>query len=297
MDRFRAWYRAPEREILRREVAWFGRWLRRPWIAVWLAVYVALMCGWILITRAVARDPSGAWFAGSIFGLFATTATLVNLALWIRLIHARTLVPFSPGRRRDLLLTPLGAADLWPGLLTAPALFAALIAATGGVVGVVGVTLNAIAGTRNFTVIVRAGATGAGTLGSWVYSFPIQLAISVGSAGVGLLLKIAAGAFAAWQSLPNQSTETRIFLRVALAYVACYAPATVFSWVLMFGTVATVGASPPPMLAEIAGVIGILSVPIVSGAIAFVILLFSWRGLIHPKTWEKIRACGEMPGV
>ncbi len=119
------WYHRPEQELLRRELAWFVRWIRRPmpflvFLALFLAIFLfRLNNHYALKVAASGKYPpsSLSWWIAYILGLGEALAVFMLLGF---LLRRRTLAIFAKGRLVDLVLSDLGPKELWPALLVSP---------------------------------------------------------------------------------------------------------------------------------------------------------------------------------
>ncbi len=133
MKRLRRWYRSPEKEFLRREVAWTRRWMLRGWplvgllvITIWAPMYLR----WAMKSAStmVNMPPSSAAIH---IGISVAAYVVPELAIvwfgWFVLMKRRALSPVAPGRREELLVTPLDFSRYVPALLTAPLLWLTIV--------------------------------------------------------------------------------------------------------------------------------------------------------------------------
>lgn len=116
MRRLKDWYCAPGQFILRGEIRWFGRWLRRPGAWLWLGGYAILVLLPFSLFYRVSGSPL--LFSYLYSGLFLA----YRLALWLHLYQLRTLEALAPHRLAAVLAAPVEPKSIWPGLLAAPAL-------------------------------------------------------------------------------------------------------------------------------------------------------------------------------
>ena len=133
MERLRRWYRSPENEPLRREVAWSRGWMLRGWplvglliITIWAPMYLRLVTR--LAPTMVSQPPSTAAIH---IGISTAAYIVPELAIvwlgWFVLMKRRALLPMAPGRREELLVTPLDFSRYVPALLTAPLLWLTIV--------------------------------------------------------------------------------------------------------------------------------------------------------------------------
>lgn len=119
LEKWRDWYRHRDQEFLRREVDWTLRWFLRPRGLIWFVLGLLIV---VLPSLFLSTDPtlvlqsprSGIVLLVSFFYL------LQVYSLWLSHVQKRAIAPLQKERFRDLFLTNVRPADLWPGLLAAP---------------------------------------------------------------------------------------------------------------------------------------------------------------------------------
>lgn len=132
------WWRAPEREVLRREMQWTTRAMRRPGRLLLLAFFAsfAFAQGYFLfVSEALGRRTrhSDAQEIFLITMFCWPVVAAIFFASWVWLLDRRALAPFARERLRDLVMTPLRASELWPAFLLAPALWSVFFVAALGI--------------------------------------------------------------------------------------------------------------------------------------------------------------------
>ena len=130
-----AWYRHADQKLLRGEVLWTLRWLRRPFGVFWLIAYAGLLFAKGYVSD---RGDPGPLSASNQLGLFAW---LLLFGLWSHIFRRRTLGPLQKDRLAALLATSAPGTGLWPGLLGAPIVLIASFALLAAAVPLIGQVL------------------------------------------------------------------------------------------------------------------------------------------------------------
>ncbi|MCH8218586.1 MAG: hypothetical protein IH892_17645 [Planctomycetes bacterium] len=127
-----AWYRHADQELLRGEVLWTLRWLRRPFGVFGLIAYAGLLFAKGYVSD---RGMPGPFSASGQLGLYAW---LLLFGLWSHIFRRRTLGPLQKDRLPAFLATSASGTGLWPGLLGAPIVLIASFALLAAAVPLIG---------------------------------------------------------------------------------------------------------------------------------------------------------------
>lgn len=243
MNQLAAWYRDPEQELLRREIAWLARWLKRPPGLVWILACV--FCHAAIIAATFYAEDLG-FFAMYLWTL-ATPLWLVNFGITLYFIQLRTLGPFRRQILPHIWMSSLNQRNFWPALLAAPILFATLMTLIQTLMGIpVSIaTYHAMASEVGFSFPsagagpATVAANSAEMLGP-VYFFVVT-SLGVVSAFV---MRPALVAFVAWQCFPRRRSVGEIFLWYVLGWLICCVPVLVIQMVgAFYGILAMISAS------------------------------------------------------
>lgn len=194
-----SWYSDPERELLRREVAWARRWLFGGPGLKWLILYVIL----------------------SLTCLFLPLTGLIRFGIWYHILRRRTLNFFSKERARDLLLTRLDGRNLWPALIAAP-IFTSLVLGMISSVGRFFVTLAWL----SLDVASSGSAVFRGPFGNYAFAGQTELMTLAQTAIFGLmgpLQWIAVTAYVARITLPKGG-DVRLVVSIVVGWMLLKLP-------------------------------------------------------------------------
>lgn len=121
-----AWYRATDREFLRREAARTVEWIVSGRGRIWLAVYAVLLVVQSILIVRLRPTIKGYGSLGTVLGTTFLYSWVFSPAAWLAFwgwteaLRQRTFAPLAKERGSDLLLSALDPRDLWPALLLGP---------------------------------------------------------------------------------------------------------------------------------------------------------------------------------
>ena len=264
IERLKRFYRDPEQELLRREVAWFR--------------------GWAL------RGPGKWWLVGygvvTLVPFIAILGWVIQIVLWIQLLRRRTFAPLEGGRLSDTLMTGLGNRNLWPALMAAPLLLKAVTVIWSGVVGLAWTGIGTLLGST-------LGMFGLMTVrGGWALEFPVLVPIAVTLQTVtGMLAALGMTAFVTRNCL-RRSTVLSIVLYSALFMIIL--------WVVAMG-VSIAGYIGGAMAGWLAAGIVMLGGPVLTGLASWMIWKMMLAMLLsldlRCELAEKLARSGEAPAM
>lgn len=296
MNQLAAWYRHPEQELLRREIAWLARWMTRPPGVVW--VLACVFCHAAIVVASFWAGELG--FFAMYLGMLSAPLALVNFGITLYFIQLRTLAPFQPGLLPQIWMSSLNQRNFWPALLAAPILFATLMTLIQSLMGIpVSIATYRVMASGTAFPSPPPGTGAAAVAANPMEMFGSVYFIVLTALGFvsALVMRPALVAFVAWQCFPRRRSVGEIFLWYILGWIICHVPVFAIQMVgMLYGFLTMIsasvsvsgGTSAPTFImtwmkfSQIAGVCAMIIAPLI-------LLPLSIRQLRRPGQMERLR--------